>query len=106
MSLVKWKAPPDVESLAQFGISAEPTPSDFNMQIINATMRPSSGLSFSATERTEFARAIATDLLRYLTSFGSSAGEEGMKLLDQWFLKFSRKMDNDPNFWKRVLLKE
>mmetsp|Transcript_13072 Transcript_13072/g.35186 ORF Transcript_13072/g.35186 Transcript_13072/m.35186 type:complete len:189 (+) Transcript_13072:50-616(+) len=111
MALVKWKTAPEPASIAHFGISAEPMlaalPEGQNSMLVGSISAAASGsLSFSAEERTLFAKAIATDLLRYLTSFGHAAGTEGMRLLDQWFSKFSRKMDADPNFWKKVLLKD
>mmetsp|Transcript_1993 Transcript_1993/g.4391 ORF Transcript_1993/g.4391 Transcript_1993/m.4391 type:complete len:195 (-) Transcript_1993:629-1213(-) len=112
MALVKWKTAPETGSIAHFGVSAEPMtptlPVAPNSMFIGDAVAPASAaaLSFSNEERTLFAKAIATDLLRYLTSFGHAAGEEGMRLLDQWFAKFSRKMDTDPNFWKKVLLKD
>uniref|UniRef100_A0A7S3EFN1 Hikeshi-like C-terminal domain-containing protein n=1 Tax=Rhodosorus marinus TaxID=101924 RepID=A0A7S3EFN1_9RHOD len=58
--------------------------------------------SFTIDDTKEFARAIATDLFRYLDSFGHSVGQHAMTTLDKWFLRFSSKMERDPEFWKRI----
>ncbi|KAA8497738.1 hypothetical protein FVE85_5323 [Porphyridium purpureum] len=100
MAMVKWKTLPGVGSPAQFGISAETANSTW-MGPVSAT----SDSMFSLEERREFSKAIATDLLRYLSSFGH-VGDQGVQMLDTWFTKFSRKMDMDPDYWKRVLLKD
>lgn len=58
--------------------------------------------SFTVDDAKEFARAIATDLFRYLDSFGHSAGPQAMTFLDKWFIRFSKKMERDPDFWKNI----
>mmetsp|Transcript_3626 Transcript_3626/g.10877 ORF Transcript_3626/g.10877 Transcript_3626/m.10877 type:complete len:180 (-) Transcript_3626:514-1053(-) len=95
---VKWKNPVGAGSSARFGVSIEPK--GMSAALTGSRMLRSS--SFAAEDVKEFAKAIATDLFRYLDSYGHSAGPQAMNILDKWFLRFSKKMEHDPDFWKRI----
>jgi len=97
ISLVRWKKPVGAGSSARFGVSVETRGS--SSALTGQTLRST---SFTIDDTKEFARAIATDLFRYLDSFGHSVGQHAMTTLDKWFLRFSSKMERDPEFWKRI----
>jgi len=61
---------------------------------------------FSADESKAFAKAIATDLFRFLDSFGHSISPDAVALLDRWYDKFAHKMERDPLFWQTVARKD
>jgi len=120
ISLVRWKKPVGTGSSARVSVCQSDTAqmflkpiswfSRFSFGVSVETRGSSSALtgntlrstSFTIDDTKEFARAIATDLFRYLDSFGHSVGQHAMTTLDKWFLRFSSKMERDPEFWKRI----
>eukprot|EP00741_Cyanophora_paradoxa_P003475 tig00000711_g3375.t1 len=53
----------------------------------------------------EFAKFVAFDLFRFLESFSSGASDRinvPTNTLDQWYQKFTDKLNKDPQFWRNA----
>ena len=80
-SAASWAA----ASAAQIGVVLEPSTHAQNLDLVGS----------GVADRRSFARAIARDLMAFVTSFGRPPPD----IVDRWLARFDAKYARDPNFF-------
>jgi len=79
---------------AQIGISIEPLETILQSTPVEHT-DPSTVSTF-----VEFTQKMLTNFVNYVTSFGGDTDHISMRIVQQWYDSFQRRLQADPNFWR------
>lgn len=92
-----------ISHVAQIGISVEPL-QQLELQTPNPESAPSNANSFM-----EFSNKMLENFFNYIASFAVTPGQiipntsenfVPLSTVQQWYLNFQRRLEQNPNFWK------